>query len=218
MVKPFPRSVVGAFTRRGVYSVHYRKTSPWKNCGANGIVAGNNPVVNVDPDGRQTVGISGRVEASTSGPAVQGGLEFTLLFDFSRLSNNEFPLLFQTSTDVGGALSTGGGDVAFGVKFSPISPDLGPYMAPKVNIGAAGGVGVGGSLSQDVLPSVELLILLGAQAYVGGAMEAGYVGDVRELYPIFMNMLNPTAPYIDPNSSQAAVGSSSGAESSSSGK
>ena len=33
--------------------MRHQKNSPWKNIGANGIVAGNNPIRIIDPDGRE---------------------------------------------------------------------------------------------------------------------------------------------------------------------
>ena len=68
MANPIPLSV-RKLTRRGAYSVHHQKSAPWKNCGANGIVGSNNPVVRVDPDGMA----DGKVVATAIGHGISGG-------------------------------------------------------------------------------------------------------------------------------------------------
>lgn len=52
MANPISLSV-RKFTRRGAYSVHHQQSAPWKNFGADRIVAGNsaNPIIGYDPDG-----------------------------------------------------------------------------------------------------------------------------------------------------------------------
>jgi len=138
-----------------------------------------NPINAMDSDGNVTVGAEFRVSGATPGfVSASGGATVSIMLDFDRLLSGKWPLLYSVSGEVGGGAG-GGGGLSIGLFASSDSPKLGAYEQRRydVNLIAGGGVGVSLSPGDGGRYDASLSIGGGAEAYVGGSFEFGYIGE-----------------------------------------
>ena len=149
------------------------------------LYAGNNPIMQIDPDGNFTVGGQVRVSGGTpTGFSVSGGTTVSLMFDFGRLASGKWPFLYSKSVDVGAGVG-GGGSVSGGVFFNSASPKTGGYVTAHVDMSAKAGVGISASVTPPEAGDGRFDVMLGAgfgvEGYVGVSVGAG---DIQEFHPI----------------------------------
>ena len=171
MAKPIPLCVRN-FTRRGVYSVHHQQSALWKNYGANRIVAGNNPINAIDPDGMDAFTIS--VTGGGTKVLVGGSVSAGVTINTDAISKGDWgqSVIFSVNERVGlkGGLGASG---KLGVSYSPVDAKEGVEMLSlerEITFPVATGVVAGGSQSADEYGNISTTVQVGLGAEVSGGV------------------------------------------------